>query len=56
VFAEQLKTAFAPPSVGTWEQIAKQFDSTVEKVTKTGADPAASMKALQEQATSIGMA
>jgi len=56
VFAEQLKTAFAPPSVGTWEQIAKQFDSTVEKVTKTGADPAASLKALQEQAASIGMA
>ena len=55
VFAEQLKTAFAPPSVGTWEQVAKQFDSTVEKVTKTGADPTDSLKALQQQATSIGM-
>jgi len=55
VFADQLKTAYAPPSVGTWEQIAKQFDSNVEKVTKTGADPAASLKALQQQATSIGM-
>ncbi|MFZ1410322.1 MAG: sugar ABC transporter substrate-binding protein [Micropruina sp.] len=55
VFAEQLKTAYAPPSVGTWEQIAKQFDSTVERVTKKGADPASSLKALQEQATSIGM-
>jgi multiple sugar transport system substrate-binding protein len=55
VFAQQLNTAFAPPSVGTWEQVAKQFDSTVEKVTKTGADPAASLKALQQQATSVGM-
>ncbi|MBU4186573.1 MAG: sugar ABC transporter substrate-binding protein [Propionicimonas sp.] len=55
VFAEQLKTAYAPPSVATWEQVAKQFDSTVEKVTRTGADPDASLKALQQQATSVGM-
>lgn len=55
VFAEQLKTAAAPPSVATWEQVAKQFDATVEKVTKTGADPASSLKALQQQAASIGM-
>lgn len=55
VFAEQLKTAYAPPSIGSWEQIAKQFDSAVERVTKTGADPAAELAALQQQATSIGM-
>lgn len=55
VFADQLKSAFAPPAVGTWEQIAKQLDATIEKVTKTGADPDASLKALQQQATSIGM-
>lgn len=55
VFTTQLATAFAPPSVGTWQQIAAQFDSAVEKVTKTGADPAAALKDVQQQAASIGM-
>lgn len=55
VFAEQLKTAYAPPAVGTWEQVAKQFDLSVEKVTKTGVDPDTTLKALQQQAASIGM-
>ncbi len=30
------------------------FDTEMEKVTKTGADPAASLKTVQQQADSIG--
>lgn len=55
VFGEQLKTAFAPPPVATWEQVAKQFDAQVEKATKTGTAPDAALKALQQAATSIGV-
>ena len=54
VFGEQLKTAQAPPSFQTWEQVVAQFDTELEKVTKQGADPAASLKAVQQQAESIG--
>lgn len=54
IFGEQLKSAQAPPSFSTWEQVAAQFDSAMEKVTKTGMDPAAALKAVQAQAQSIG--
>lgn len=54
VFGEQLKSAQAPPSFPTWEQVIEQFDTQMEKVTKTGADPAAALKAVQQQAQSIG--
>jgi multiple sugar transport system substrate-binding protein len=54
VFGTQLKTAVAPPSFPTWEQVVAQFDRELEKVTKSGADPAAALKAVQQQATSIG--
>lgn len=54
-FGTQLETAFAPPSIQTWEQIADTFDSKVEQVTKTGSDPAEAMAAIQQEATSIGM-
>ena len=54
-FGTQLETAFAPPSIQTWEQIADTFDSQVEQVTKTGSDPAEAMAAIQQEATSIGM-
>ena len=53
-FGEQLKTAQAPPSFPTWEQVIAQFDTELEKVTKQGADPAAALKAVQQQAESIG--
>jgi multiple sugar transport system substrate-binding protein len=53
-FGEQLKSAQAPPSFPSWEQVIAQFDSEVEKVTKTGADPAAALKSVQQQAESIG--
>ena len=54
VFGEQLKTAKAPPSFATWEQVITSFDTEMEKVTKTGADPAAALKTVQQQAQSIG--
>jgi multiple sugar transport system substrate-binding protein len=54
VFGKQLETAKAPPSFPTWEQVVTSFDTEMEKVTKTGADPAAALKAVQSQAESIG--
>jgi multiple sugar transport system substrate-binding protein len=54
VFGKQLETAKAPPSFPTWEQVIANFDTEMEKVTKTGADPAASLKNVQQQADSIG--
>jgi multiple sugar transport system substrate-binding protein len=54
VFGKQLETAQAPPSFPTWEQVITSFDTEMEKVTKTGADPAAALKNVQKQAESIG--
>ena len=54
VFGKQLETAQAPPSFPTWEQVVTSFDSEMEKVTKSGADPAAALKTVQKQAESIG--
>jgi len=54
VFGKQLETAQAPPSFPTWEQVVTSFDTEMEKVTKTGADPAAALKTVQKQAESIG--
>jgi multiple sugar transport system substrate-binding protein len=54
VFGKQLETAQAPPTFPTWEQVVTSFDSEMEKVTKTGADPAAALKTVQKQAESIG--
>ena len=54
VFGKQLETAKAPPSFATWEQVVNSFDTELEKVTKTGADPAAALKTVQQQADSIG--
>jgi len=54
VFGEQLKTAQAPPPFPTWEQAIAGFDSAMERITKTGADPAQQLKTVQQQADSIG--
>ncbi len=54
VFGKQLETAQAPPSFPTWEEVVTSFDSEMEKVTKTGADPAAALQTVQQQAESIG--
>src|SRR6476659_1762888 len=52
VFGKQLETAKAPPSFSTWEQVVANLDTELEKVTKTGADPAAALKTVQQQADS----
>jgi multiple sugar transport system substrate-binding protein len=54
VFGKQLETAQAPPSFPSWEQVVAGFDTEMEKVTKQGADPAAALKTVQQQADSIG--
>lgn len=54
VFGEQLETAKAPPSFATWEEVVTAFDTELEKVTKTGADPAAALQTVQARADSIG--
>ena len=53
-FGEQMKTAKAPPTFSTWEQISTKFDSQIEKVTKQGSDVAAALKTVQSEAQSIG--
>ncbi|MCW3819902.1 sugar ABC transporter substrate-binding protein [Micromonospora sp. DR5-3] len=53
-FGQQLKSAKAPPAITTWEQIAAAFDLEVEKLCKQNADPAATAKAIQQQASAIG--
>ena len=54
-FGTQLETALAPPPVQTWEQVAASLDAQVEKVTKTGTDPAEALKTVQQEATAIGI-
>lgn len=54
-FGTQLETAFAPPPIETWEQVAASFDAQVEVVTKTGTDPAEALATVQQEATSIGI-
>jgi multiple sugar transport system substrate-binding protein len=54
VFGKQLETAKAPPSFPTFEQVVTSFDREMEKVTRSGTDPAAALKAVQQQAESIG--
>lgn len=54
-FGEQLKSAKAPPSVATWEQVAASLDAQIEQVTKAGVDPTAALATVQAEATSIGI-
>lgn len=54
VFGEQLKDAKSPPTFPTWEQVSAAFDTEVEKLAKSGADPAAVAKTIQDKASAIG--
>ncbi|MGB7448604.1 MAG: extracellular solute-binding protein [Ornithinimicrobium sp.] len=54
VFGTALETAQAPPSFPTWEEVITSFDTEMEKVTKSGEDPAKALKTVQSQAESIG--
>ncbi|MEP6679943.1 MAG: sugar ABC transporter substrate-binding protein [Chloroflexota bacterium] len=53
-FGDQLNDAQSPPTIATWEQVAAAIDSEVEKATKGTESPADAVKAMQQQATSIG--
>ncbi|KOV78498.1 sugar ABC transporter substrate-binding protein [Nocardia sp. NRRL S-836] len=53
-FGRQLDTAQSPPTFATWEQAITALDTEVEKVARSGADPAAALKAAQASAESIG--
>jgi multiple sugar transport system substrate-binding protein len=53
-FGAQLKTAVAPPTYATWEQVASKFDSEIERITKEKADVAAGLKKVQAEAQAIG--
>jgi len=54
VFAKQLETAVAPPSIPTWEEVASVIDTELENLAKTGADPQEIATAIQQQAAAIG--
>ena len=54
VFGKQLTDAKAPPATATWEQVAAAFDTEMEKVAKSGLDPATALKTVQSKADSIG--
>ena len=54
VFGGQLKSAAAPPSVPTWEQVAAVIDSDVEKAVKGATPVGDAVKDMQSQAQSIG--
>jgi len=53
-FGQQLKSAKAPPSFPTWEQVAAVLDTEVEKVANGKEDAAAALRSVQSQASSIG--
>jgi multiple sugar transport system substrate-binding protein len=53
-FGKQLEDAKAPPAIANWEQVAAVYDSAMEKVTKSGEDPAAALKSVQAKAVAIG--
>jgi multiple sugar transport system substrate-binding protein len=53
-FGKQLADAKSPPPMASWEQVASVIDNEVEKAAKSGADPAAAVKSMQQRASSIG--
>ena len=53
-FGEQLKSAKAPPSFPTWEQVSAVLDNETEKVVNGKEDPGTALKTVQSQASSIG--
>ena len=54
VFGEQLGSALAPPAVPTWEQVAAQIDSEIEKAVKGAAPVDEAVSTMQTQAEGIG--
>jgi multiple sugar transport system substrate-binding protein len=54
VFGQQLRDVDAPPATAEWTEVQAKGDAQMERVTVSGADPAAATKALQAEAASIG--
>jgi multiple sugar transport system substrate-binding protein len=54
IFNAQLSDTKSPPALTTWTQISAAADTQLEKIVKSGTDPAAAMKSLQATADSIG--
>jgi multiple sugar transport system substrate-binding protein len=54
VFKAQLADVKAPPASTAWTQVSAAADSQLERIVKSGSDPAAALKALQSTADSIG--
>lgn len=53
-FHTQLQTAFAPPTIATWEQVATRFDAQIEQVCKQDLAPADALATTQSEAQGIG--
>lgn len=53
-FREQLKVTKAPPAITTWQQIASEIDSELEKLALGKATAKDVQQALQSKATNIG--
>jgi multiple sugar transport system substrate-binding protein len=56
VFGKQLESTAVPPAISAWTQVSAAADSSLEQIIKGGQDPTQVMKALQQKATSIGVA
>ena len=54
VFAEQLAESKAPPAIPTWAQVSAVIDQELEKVTRGDQTVDAALKAIQQQAETIG--
>lgn len=53
-FHTQLETAYAPPLIATWEQVASRFDAQIEEVCKNDLAPADALATTQSEAERIG--
>lgn len=53
-FRTQLETAFAPPTIATWEQVASRLDAQIEQVCKQDLAPADALATTQSEAQGIG--
>ena len=53
-FRTQLQSAFAPPTIATWEQVAARFDAQIEQVCKQDLAPKDALATTQSEAQGIG--
>lgn len=56
VFGEQLASGTdSPPAITTWTQVSAEADKALERIVRSGANPAQVLGQLQQQADSIGV-